>query len=81
MFKLIISVIYLLLNRLSLGLVTKPSEIAPYSFILGFSSDGYIPSFGLRPFIHSSLCLNTFTLDPLGLKPFMVCLLSNGQIP
>jgi hypothetical protein len=41
---------------------------------------GYIPSFGLRPFIYSSLCLNTFTLDPLGLKPFMVCLSSKGRI-
>jgi hypothetical protein len=59
--------------------VTKPSEIAPQSFIFGFSSDGYIPSFGLRSFIHNSLCLNTFTLDPLSLKPFMVCLSSKGM--
>jgi hypothetical protein len=80
MFKLFISVISLLLNSFSLGLVTKPSEIVLKSFILSFSSDGYIPSFGLRPFIHSSLCLNTFTLDPLDLKPFMVCLSSNGRI-
>jgi hypothetical protein len=32
-----------------------------------------------RSFIHSSLCLNTFTLDPLSLKPFMVCLSSQGM--
>jgi hypothetical protein len=61
MLKLILSIIYLLLNRFSLGLVTKPNEVAPSRLFLVFRlMDTFHPSV----YTHLSLvvCVLTHSL-------------------